>query len=82
LGFCRSQVFLLERRKWTEVLVNKAVVFDIIPCFMTGRIDWFAQLESGISASVDQGGNGTVAALGLGVFDSPPSRITSLSTYS
>jgi len=57
LGERRSQAFLLKQRKWTEVLINKAVVFDIIPCF-TGQIDWFTQLENGISASVDQGGNG------------------------
>jgi hypothetical protein len=57
LGERKSQAFLLKQRKWTEVLVNKVVVFDITPCFMTGQIDWFAQLESGIGASVDQGGN-------------------------
>jgi hypothetical protein len=27
----RSQAVLLERRNWTEVLVNKALIFDITP---------------------------------------------------
>jgi hypothetical protein len=31
LGERRSQAFLLQQRKRTKVLVNKAVVFDIIP---------------------------------------------------
>ena len=55
----RSQALLLEWRKCIEVLINKAVVFDIIPCFVTGRIIWLAQLEGGISTSVDRGRNGS-----------------------
>jgi hypothetical protein len=48
----RSQTFLLKRRNWAEVIVNIALVFDIIP--------WsFARLGEGVSAGVDRDGNGS-----------------------
>jgi hypothetical protein len=56
----RSQAFLLKRRKWAEVPVDS---LDIIP-FLNGQINWHAQLESGISASANQGGNSSGFGLG------------------
>jgi hypothetical protein len=41
---CRSQTFLLKGRNWTEVVVNIAPVFDIIPSFVARRISWLARL--------------------------------------
>jgi hypothetical protein len=47
LGGRRSQTFLLERRNWTEVVVNDAAVFDIPPWSVARRISWLAWLGSG-----------------------------------
>jgi len=43
---------MLERRNWAEVVVNIALVFDVIPSSV-------AQLGGGISAGVDRDGNGS-----------------------
>jgi hypothetical protein len=42
---CKSQTFLLERRNWTEVVVNIAPVFDITPWSMAKRISWLRGWE-------------------------------------
>jgi hypothetical protein len=38
LGGRRSQTFQLEQRNWTEVIVNKALVFDIPPWSVARQI--------------------------------------------
>jgi hypothetical protein len=52
LGWRRSQTFMLERRNWADVVVDIALVFDVIPSSV-------AQLGGGISAGVDRDGNGS-----------------------
>jgi hypothetical protein len=47
LGGRRSQTFQLEQRSWTEIIVTKALVFDIPPWSVARRISWLARLGSG-----------------------------------
>jgi len=42
---------LLERKNWTEAFVNETAVFDIPPSFITGRINWLAEVKGEISTS-------------------------------
>jgi hypothetical protein len=37
-----SQAFLFRLKTWRWLLVNVVVVFNIILCFMIGRINWLA----------------------------------------
>jgi hypothetical protein len=46
-----------------QIRVNDAGIFDIPPFFMTS-MDWLAQVEGGISVSVDRGGNGSGFGVG------------------
>jgi hypothetical protein len=59
LGWRRSQTFMLERRNWAEVVVDIALVFDVIPSSV-------AHLGGGISAGVDRDGNGSGLRRGFG----------------
>ena len=52
LGGRKCQGILLEQRERMQVRGNEAAVLDVPPFFMTRGMDWFAQVEGGISAGM------------------------------
>ena len=67
LGGRKCQGILLEQRKRMQVHINEAAVFDVPPFFMARGMDWLAQVEGGISASVDRDGDSSGPKVRAGV---------------
>lgn len=58
MGGRRCKTFMVQRRKWMQVLVNEAAFLDVPPWFAVRRISELAPLEGGNRPSVNGGGSG------------------------
>lgn len=75
----RREAILLDRRKWTEVRVKEAAVFDIPPCSQRNGSNGLLKSKARLVPASTQAE--MAAASRLRVSDSSSSRITDLSMY-